>query len=94
MVAATGLVLVLTAILICSLEFAVGGTQASEGSTAPGKPASSFSDSIPDVRVADDRSSVRLFDGAERDKVLPLLEAGRSTHGGELVMVLGGENGR
>src|SRR5260370_13463975 len=38
-----------------------------------------FADSTPDLRVADDRLVIALFDGDERDKLLPLLEAEKVT---------------
>jgi hypothetical protein len=71
--------LVLAAVLIVQLfEFAVSEHSKHQKVTiVPGKPVSSFSDSIPDVRFSDYQACDRLFDGSERDKLLPLLEAGK-----------------
>jgi hypothetical protein len=43
------------------------------------KPTHLFADAIPDFRVADAPSAMKLFEGKERDKLFPLLEAERLT---------------
>src|ERR1035437_2465984 len=74
--------LILAAILVAAmLEYSVRKTRPDRNPNV-GKEIALSADlveSIPNLRVADSPAAIALFDGHERDKIVPLLEAGKLT---------------
>lgn len=74
--------LILAAILVTALlEYSVRKTR-SDRNPNDGKAvilSADLAESLPNLRVADSPDAIALFDGRERDNIIPLLEAGKLT---------------